>query len=140
MWEDESNVAGGRWLVTVEKHKRQQVLDHYWMEMLMAITGERFEEDGDEICGAVVNVRQKGDKVALWTHNAANDSANFHIGEVLFRSLKLDEKTDVIRYEVHKDASVRTGSQVKPRIVLPSHLMKNVAPAFLESIGSSTVV
>lgn len=29
----------------------------------MAIVGEQFEEYGDHICGAVVNVRQKGDKV-----------------------------------------------------------------------------
>lgn len=135
MWEDENNINGGRWLVTVDKHKRQEVLDHYWMELLMAITGERFEEDGDEICGAVVNVRQKGDKVALWTHNAFNDCVNFHIGQVMFQALNLDEKNDIIRYEVHKDASARTGSKVKPRIVLPARHMKNVNPLFLEECG-----
>ncbi len=29
----------------------------------MAMVGEQFESHGDNICGAVVNVRQKGDKV-----------------------------------------------------------------------------
>ncbi|CAJ0931090.1 unnamed protein product, partial [Mesorhabditis belari] len=59
MWEDESNVKGGRWLVVVDKQKRQQLLDNYWLELLMAILGEQFENHGEYICGAVVNVRQK---------------------------------------------------------------------------------
>lgn len=63
MWEDENNVKGGRWLVVVDKQKRAQLLDHYWLELLMAIIGEQFEDHGEHICGAVVNVRQKGDKV-----------------------------------------------------------------------------
>lgn len=83
MWEDPSNVNGGRWLVIVsnyifdwinftfhpkvDKQKRQNKLDSYWLEIMMAIIGEQFEELGEYICGAVVNVRQKGDKIALWT-------------------------------------------------------------------------
>lgn len=63
MWEDENNVKGGRWLVVVDKQKRAQLLDHYWLELLMAVIGEQFEDSGEYICGAVVNVRQKGDKV-----------------------------------------------------------------------------
>lgn len=68
MWEDENNVKGGRWLVVVDKQKRTQLLDHYWLELLMAIIGEQFEEHGEHICGAVVNVRQKGDKVRGFIH------------------------------------------------------------------------
>lgn len=60
--------------------KRQQKLDHYWLEVMMAVIGEQFEELGDHICGAVVNVRQKGDKVALWTKNADVDEINTRIG------------------------------------------------------------
>lgn len=36
--------------------------------------GEQFES-GDEICGAVVNVRARGDKISVWTKNAANEAA-----------------------------------------------------------------
>ncbi|RCN31496.1 eukaryotic initiation factor 4E [Ancylostoma caninum] len=46
------------------KERRAQLLDHYWLELLMAIIGEQFEDLGEYICGAVVNVRQKGDKVS----------------------------------------------------------------------------
>lgn len=41
--------------------------------------GEQFDH-GDEICGAVVNVRSRQEKIALWTKNAANEAA-----QVLFR-------------------------------------------------------
>ncbi|PAV81781.1 hypothetical protein WR25_17521 [Diploscapter pachys] len=119
MWEDESNVKGGRWLVVVDKQRRIQLLDHYWLELLLAIVGEQFEDLGDFICGAVVNVRQKGDKVSLWTRDANRDDVNTRIGLVLKAKLEIPD-TEQLRYEVHKDSSVRTSSMVKPRIVIPS--------------------
>lgn len=36
--------------------------------------GEQFDH-GDEICGAVVNVRGRQEKIALWTKNASNEAA-----------------------------------------------------------------
>lgn len=36
--------------------------------------GEQFDY-GDEICGAVVNVRGKQDKIGLWTKTATNEAA-----------------------------------------------------------------
>uniref|UniRef100_A0A7E4UTB5 eIF-4F 25 kDa subunit n=1 Tax=Panagrellus redivivus TaxID=6233 RepID=A0A7E4UTB5_PANRE len=123
MWEDENNVKGGRWLVYVEKAKRAQALDHYWMELLIALVGEQFGEDGASISGAVVNIRQKGDKVALWTQDATKDATNYRIGKVLYEALGVKDG-EIMRYEVHKDASARTGSTVKPRIVLPLKHMR----------------
>lgn len=39
----------------------------------MAMIGEQFDY-GEEICGAVVNVRNKQEKISLWTKNAANEA------------------------------------------------------------------
>jgi len=36
--------------------------------------GEQFDY-GDEICGAVVNVRNRQDKISIWTKNASNEAA-----------------------------------------------------------------
>ena len=36
--------------------------------------GEQFDY-GDEICGAVVGVRGKLERIAIWTKNAANEAA-----------------------------------------------------------------
>jgi len=47
------------------------------------LIGESFDECSDEICGAVINIRQKGDKLGLWTRNAAQRDANIKIGSVL---------------------------------------------------------
>lgn len=35
--------------------------------------GEQFDY-GDEICGAVVSVRGKQERIAIWTKNAANEA------------------------------------------------------------------
>lgn len=39
----------------------------------MALIGEQFDEP-DEICGVVASVRQRQDKLALWTKTAANEA------------------------------------------------------------------
>lgn len=63
MWEHPDNVKGGRWLTVIERTKRTERLDVCWLELMMALLGEQFDNMGSEICGAAVNVRQKGDKV-----------------------------------------------------------------------------
>ncbi|XP_021848832.2 eukaryotic translation initiation factor-like [Spinacia oleracea] len=44
-----------------------------WLETLMALIGEQFDE-ADEICGVVASARSRGDKLSLWTRNAANEA------------------------------------------------------------------
>jgi translation initiation factor 4E len=66
--------------VQVEKNRRAELLDYYWLELLMSMIGEQYEELGSNICGAVVNVRNKGDKVSLWTRDATKIEANRRIG------------------------------------------------------------
>ena len=41
---------------------------------LLACIGEQFTE-GDDICGIVVNVRAKQDRVSVWTKTASNEAA-----------------------------------------------------------------
>lgn len=50
--------------------------------------GEQFDY-GDEICGAVVSVRGKQEKVALWTKNAANETAQVYGSTVVLRLKQL---------------------------------------------------
>jgi hypothetical protein len=54
--------------------------------------------------------------VALWTSDATLDDMNRRIGMIFKNKLSLQDES--IRYEVHKDASARTGSMVKPKFVL----------------------
>ena len=47
---------------------------------LLCLIGEAFEDMSDDICGAVVNIRNKGDKLGLWTNDAKRSEANLRIG------------------------------------------------------------
>ncbi|XP_018090583.1 eukaryotic translation initiation factor 4E isoform X3 [Xenopus laevis] len=103
MWEDEKNKRGGRWLITLNKQQRRNDLDRFWLETLMCLIGESFDEHSDDVCGAVVNVRAKGDKIAIWTTEFENKDAVTHIGAIWYRHVpksvtfkgKVDFQTDV---------------------------------------------
>ncbi|XP_021722386.1 eukaryotic translation initiation factor 4E-1-like [Chenopodium quinoa] len=75
-WEDPICANGGKWTVTFPRGKS----DTSWLYTLLAMIGEQFDH-GDEICGAVVNVRARQDKISIWTKNAANESAQLSIGK-----------------------------------------------------------
>lgn len=47
---------------------------------LLLMIGEAFEEHSDEICGAVVNVRSKGDKIGVWTADVKKSDSIVRIG------------------------------------------------------------
>ena len=64
MWEDEKNKRG-QWLITLNKQQRRSDLDVFWLETLLSLIGESFNDYSDDVCAAVVNVRAKGDKT--WT-------------------------------------------------------------------------
>jgi translation initiation factor 4E len=62
IWEDEENKSGGKWIVRLKKG----VSDRYWEDLLLAITGDQFGEAGEEICGAVLSVRNGEDILSVW--------------------------------------------------------------------------
>ncbi|PIL27769.1 hypothetical protein GSI_10922 [Ganoderma sinense ZZ0214-1] len=66
MWEDEANARGGKWVLTMKNNP--QLLDRCWSWLAMALVGEDLDE-GDEICGAVVSLRSKVDRIQLWTRS-----------------------------------------------------------------------
>jgi translation initiation factor 4E len=43
--------------------------------------GEQFDE-GDEICGAVVSVRARQDKISIWTKTASNEAAQVRVDPI----------------------------------------------------------
>ncbi|XP_066586560.1 eukaryotic translation initiation factor 4E-1A-like isoform X2 [Prorops nasuta] len=112
MWEDDANKCGGRWLISLEKKQRTSDLDRFWLEILLCMIGEAFNEYSDDVCGAVVNVRTKGDKLGVWTSNANSEDGVMEIGRKLKERLRITPKLK-INYEVHKDTMIKSGSQTK---------------------------
>uniref|UniRef100_A0A1B6HUS2 eIF-4F 25 kDa subunit n=1 Tax=Homalodisca liturata TaxID=320908 RepID=A0A1B6HUS2_9HEMI len=111
MWEDTSNVKGGRWLISLDKKQREHELDSFWLETLLCMIGEAFDDHGDEVCGAVVNVRNKGDKIAVWTSDASRSNCDgvIAIGKKLKERLRIGPKVQ-IGYQVHKDTMEKSSS------------------------------
>lgn len=62
IWEDEENKNGGKWVVRL----RKGVADRYWEDLLFAIIGDQFGEASDEVCGAVLSVRNGEDILSIW--------------------------------------------------------------------------
>jgi translation initiation factor 4E len=100
-WEDPRCEHGGKWTVLVPKGNKQ-LLDTYWLNTLLACIGEQFTE-GDDICGIVVNVRAKQDRVSVWTKTASNEAAQISIGKQLKKYLDLQD-SEKIGYLTHNDA------------------------------------
>ncbi|XP_014605273.1 PREDICTED: eukaryotic translation initiation factor 4E-1A-like isoform X1 [Polistes canadensis] len=112
MWEDDANKLGGRWLINLEKKQRAMDLDHFWLEILLCMIGEAFNEYSDDVCGAVVNVRIKGDKIGVWTANSNCEDSVMEIGRKLKERLRITPKV-TIGYQAHQDTMIKKGSQTK---------------------------
>ncbi|XP_072846058.1 eukaryotic translation initiation factor 4E type 1B isoform X2 [Pogona vitticeps] len=117
MWEDSWNKRGGRWLITLAKQQRHTELDRFWLETLLCLIGEMFSDYSDEVCGAVINIRAKGDKIAIWTREAENRDGVIHIGRIYKEHLGLSSKV-VIGYQAHADTATKSGSLMKNKFVV----------------------
>lgn len=117
MWEDERNKRGGRWLITLNKQQRKYDLDRFWLETLLCLIGEAFDDYSDDVCGAVVNVRTKGDKIAIWTADYENREAVTHIGRVYKERLGVPMNM-TIGYQSHADTATKSGSTTKNKFVV----------------------
>ncbi|XP_037778630.1 eukaryotic translation initiation factor 4E-like [Penaeus monodon] len=117
MWEDEHNCRGGRWLINLNKQQRSTELDNFWMEVLLLMIGESFEEHSDEVCGAVVNVRGKGDKIGVWTADAKKNDSILKIGQVLKVRLNIPRQVS-IGFQAHTDTMLKSGSTAKNRFTV----------------------
>jgi len=100
-WEDSECANGGKW--TAISNKKSE-LDNMWLETLMALIGEQFDE-ADEICGVVASVRTRQDKISLWTKNAANEAAQMSIGRKWKEVIDVPDK---ISYSFHDDSKSRS--------------------------------
>ena len=95
MWEDEANANGGKWVLTMKNNP--QLLDRCWNWLAMALVGEDLDE-GDEICGAVVSLRSKVDRIQLWTRSKDDVEKINGIGKKMVKLLDVSE-ADSIGFE-----------------------------------------
>jgi len=92
MWEDEANANGGKWVLTMKNNPA--LLDRCWSWLAMALVGEELE-DGDEICGAVVSLRSKVDRIQVWTRSKDDVERLNSIGKKLVKLLDVSEADSI---------------------------------------------
>lgn len=86
------------------------------IQQILCLIGEAFDSASD-ICGAVVNIRGKGDKIAVWTADGNNRAGVIEIGTKLKDRLRLNPKFQIC-YQLHKDSMVKSSSLVKSAYTL----------------------
>lgn len=92
MWEDPINSAGGKWTFSVNSPNSK--IDHYWLLCMLgcishacnnehAFINERLRipDFSHDICGVVLSIRPKQNRVSIWTREAANEQSCVRIGE-----------------------------------------------------------
>lgn len=84
-WENGANKYGGHWVLDVDSSRRN--LDKDWIEVMLCLVGEGFGEHSRDKCEAVVQVRTRGDKIAVWTTDSNREVANLVIGSMLKEKL-----------------------------------------------------
>ncbi|KAJ3781982.1 translation initiation factor eIF4e [Lentinula aff. detonsa] len=93
MWEDPANASGGKWVLTMRNNP--ELLDRCWGWLCMALVGEELEEGGDEICGAVVSLRAKVDRIQIWTRRRDDVEKLNAIGKKLVKLLDVGEQDGI---------------------------------------------
>lgn len=77
----------------------------------MCLIGEAFDSF-ESICGVVVNVRNKGDKIAIWTNDCKNERIILDVGQKLREGLNLPDPI-TLSYESHRASMNKNSSNVK---------------------------
>jgi len=100
MWEDPVNKEGGKFVLTMpKKDSKSGRCDEWWLYTVLAIIGETLDLDGNEICGAVVSIRAKQDRIALWLRS--NDKTRCsYIGARWKKCLEMNRT--ILKFQEHK--------------------------------------
>lgn len=117
MWEDERNRRGGRWVINLNKSQRAQSLDKIWLEVMLCLIGEAFDDHSKFVNGAVVSVRTKGDKIGMWLGDANVGESIINVGKRTKERLNIENQV-TLGFEAHQDTIKRTGSTARNRFVV----------------------
>ncbi|KAJ3504298.1 hypothetical protein NLJ89_g8003 [Agrocybe chaxingu] len=101
MWEDPANANGGKWVLTMKNNPA--LLDRCWNWLAMALVGEELEE-GDELCGAVVSLRSKVDRIQVWTRSKDDVEKLNGIAKRLVKLLDVSEADNIgLEFQYNSD-------------------------------------
>jgi translation initiation factor 4E len=89
-------------LTIPKKDSKTGRCDEWWLHTVLAIIGETLDEDGNEVCGAVVSIRKNQDRIALWLKS--NDKGRCSkIGARWKKCLEMNRT--IMSFQEHKAAA-----------------------------------
>lgn len=86
------HVQGGKWVLTMRSNP--ELVDRCWTWLTMALVGEELDER-DEVCGAVVSLRAKIDRIQLWLRTKDDIERINSIGKKLVKLLDLGGESGI---------------------------------------------
>jgi len=97
IWEHERNIKGGKWVITraTDSAVEDNIKDWLSLVLSMIAGGLGFEED---ICGAVLSVRNWGISITVWNSDSTNVEQIREVSDKLKILLKLDR----LYYQPHQ--------------------------------------
>jgi len=116
-WEDPRNQPGGRWMINVDRRQRTELLDTYWLEIIFFLIGEHADHHAFQVNGAAVNVRAKGDKLAVWLADASQSDSILRIGKMVKERLGIDPE-QTIGFNIHNEEKTRPSSSSKRKFLV----------------------
>jgi translation initiation factor 4E len=124
MWEEDRNRHGGRWLLQLG-HKHKSYTDRYWTELMTMMIGEAFEGESAHICGAIIHVRAKFNKISVWIDCDIKEEASIvpacfpnimQIGKLIKDRLQLPRRA--LSYSTHVDTQSKIRYSSKKRYAI----------------------
>lgn len=103
-YEDPANICGGKWQIRL----RKGIAARLWETLILAIIGDQFHgplSEGvapDELCGAVISMRQHEDVLSVWNRTSGDGFATLRIRSVLREVLELGPDVN-FEYVQHSD-------------------------------------
>jgi len=97
--EDETNIGGGQWIVEI---RSREMLDDAVLDILLAMIGQTLHGC---VCGMVVNVRNRADRVCIWTTKAETDEIQT-LGNTIREIIR--DRAGTITFKLHDAQSYNT--------------------------------
>ncbi|KAG9125949.1 hypothetical protein FRC07_005476 [Ceratobasidium sp. 392] len=102
MWEDPANANGGKWVITMRNNP--VLLDRCWSWLAMGLVGQELDDKDEIICGAVVSLRSKIDRIQLWIRQKDDVERVNAVGKRLVKLLDLEKEPGVqLEFQFNSD-------------------------------------
>ena len=68
---------------------KKGVADRYWEDLVFAIIGDQFADTSDDVCGAVLSVRNGEDILSIWTRDDSGRVLKIKYVQFIFKGKRL---------------------------------------------------